>query len=174
MTVECFTPSKEDIEQAPARLHFYKMWRTFISKDDLLPDQSEMCIIDFTDCFTPEERQAHKNWFLLTPTFPRFNFMSGGGHYPEHKDITVEFTSLMNFGETVHAQDLARKIIAHSKGTPPMINPESGIIKGNPKDFTPVPTLSVLPAAQIKPSYHVKVVNTINGQWVRNKKVIDD
>jgi hypothetical protein len=154
MCVEYFTPSKEDIQSGLSWMNWYKIWSAFLNDHtDNIFGHDEMTVIDFTDCFTPEERRAHKNWFLLAPTIPKFKFMPSGNHYPENKEITVEFTSMMDFGASSHAQDLARKIIA----------------RGSPKDFTPVPVQSVLPDAQVKPDKIIKVsyrntgIKTIEG-----------
>lgn len=150
MTVEYFTPSEEDIEQAPLLLIFYKRWGHHLPENDMLPDQTEMYIVDFTDCFTPEERQAHRNWLTVGTIAPKYVFPSPENNLSEHKDITIEFSSMMNFGHSALARDLARKMI-----TP-----------GTPKDFSPGATQSVLSDAQVNPDYRVNAVKDINGYKV--------
>lgn len=155
MTVEYFTPSKEDVEQAPEHLEMLRLYMIYNDTGHLIGH-------DFESHYTQEEKDAIR---------------------AQLEPISIEFTSLMDFSESAHARDLARKIIARGKPEdsnaaviselalpcqpiPPTFNPNFGVMKGGPKDFTPVAALSVLPDAQIKPSYHVKEVKIINGQKV--------
>lgn len=157
MTVEYFTPSKEDIEQAPALLYFYKQWGHHLPKDDLLPDQSEMTIIDFSHLYTEEEKASARRQ-LVGNIHP---FPSGSIEFTSHQPYDVARTKAM-----------ARHVLGCSPlqplndATVVEVRTSYGSKSDISKDFTPVPTLSVLPPAQTKPSYHVKEVKTINGQKV--------
>lgn len=95
MTVEYFTPSKEDIEQAPEHLEILRLYMIYNDTGHLIGH-------DFVSLYTQEEKDAIR---------------------AQLESVSIEFTS-------------------------------------------PVAALSVLPDAQIKPSYHVKEVKTINGQKV--------
>lgn len=150
MTVEYFTPSERDIEQAPARLQFYKVWWDWIHDTDLLPDQPEMTIIDFSHLYTEEEMNFHRQWLAI--------------------DITPSPFGNSVWHDTARAKAMAKHALKNSP-LRPLDNvsiTEVSVTRGNesvkPKDFTPVAVQSALPAAQVNPNYRVKEVKTINGR----------
>lgn len=157
MCVEYFTPSKEDIEQAPARLLFYKIWGAYLSKDDLLPDSAEMTIIDFSHLYTEEEKAAARR--QLADNFHPFPFGS------------VEFTSHEPY-DVARIKAMAKHVLECSplRKLDDVSITEVGTAyaskSGSLKDFTPVPVRSVLPDAQIKPSYRVTAVKIIDGRKI--------
>lgn len=143
MSVEYFTPSEEDTRIAHLWLKHYKMWSEYFNDYD-------------GDIIGRDEK---KDASLIIQPPP----------------ISIEFTGMMDFGESVRARDLARKIIARikpedsndaiisefvlpSQPIPPTFNPKFG------KDFTPVPAQSVMPYAQISPTYTVRVMKNIDGK----------
>lgn len=154
MTVEYFTPSKEDIEQAPHRL---LVIQAQLENSPILYSTDEMTVLDFSHLYTEEEKAIAKA-ILQEHIFP-----SCFGN--------IEFTSHQPHN-VAQAKARARHVLGNSPLQPPSeatvveVQTSYGSKSGDPKDFAPVSVLSVLPDAQIRPNYQVKEVKVINGQKV--------
>lgn len=156
MTVEYFTPSKEDIEQAPHRL---LVIQAQLENSPILYSTDEMTVLDFSHLYTEEEK-AIARAILQENILPS---CFGDVEFTSYQPCTVRCTKAR-----------ARHVLGNSplqplsEATVVEVKTSYGSMSGDPKDFTPVVVQSVLPSAQVKSgkikvSYKNTGIKTIEG-----------
>lgn len=143
MTVEYFTPSKEDIEQAPHLLELLQLYCVY-------NDNGHLVGYDFEHLITQEQKDVVRSELLLN--------IIPSGH--------VEFTSHQPY-DTARAKAMAKCFLENSP-LQPLDNvsiTEVGLTHGksvNPKDFNPASVLLKLPDSKV--GYRYRETKIIDGK----------
>jgi hypothetical protein len=143
MTVEYFTPSKEDVEQAPHLLKLFQLYHIY-------NDDGHLVGFDFEHFMTQEQKDAFRSSLLL-------NITSSG---------RIEFTSHQPY-DTARAKAMAKRFLENAPLQPldDASITEVGLTYGksaDPKDFNPVSVL--LKLSDSKVGYRYRETKIIDGK----------